>query len=316
MLSTRFKTGIVGGNEVYVFQKAGHKRLTTQTIPFPNSLITFLYMDMATAAPLLQKAVDALNVLIQTHDTEYARKMLSALNSLAKLHIYFEFLLQDWQDKISTAQELNSYTEQLLNPSLLRHIPENMRFIQKQIGCLFARVLDKDSENVPTSARMAAYCDESGALVFQFVPLAIRFELLGNQGFTNVLCPKSIYDLIDYQLRECINRGIKLRVCKNCGHYFPVRGRGTALYCDITTDQKGFTCKNIGAFTRWKNSKTDAEPFKIYRREYKRRFAWIKSGWIKPDEFYAWSKISRKKRADCETGKISLEEFTAWLKES
>lgn len=316
MLSTRFKTGIVGSNEVYIFQKAGHEQLSTQTIPFPNSLITFLYMDMATAAPLLRKAADALNILIQTYDTEYARKTLFALNSLAKLHIYFEFLLQDWQDGISTAQELNSYTEQLLNPSLLRHIPENMRFIQKQIGCLFARVLDKDSENTPISARMAAYCGESGALVFQFVPLAIRFELLGNQGFTNVLYPKSIYDLIDYQLRECINRGIKLRICKNCGHYFPVRGRGTALYCDITTDQTGRTCKNVGAFVSWTNKNADTEPFATYRQEYKRRFAWIKSGRIKPEEFYAWSKISREKRADCETGTISLEEFTAWLKES
>lgn len=126
----------------------------------------------------------------------------------------------------------------------------------------------------------------------------------------------SIYDLIDYQLRECVDQGIKLRVCKNCGHYFPVKGQGIVLYCDITTDQKGRTCKDIGAFTRWKNSKTDAEPFKIYRREYKRRFAWSKSGRIKPEEFYAWSKMSRKKRVDCEAGKISLEEFSAWLKKS
>ena len=285
MLSTRFKTGIVGSNEVYVFQKAGHKHISTQTIPFPNSLITFLYMDMDTAAPLLQKAADALNALIQTRDTEYARKTLAALNSLAKLHIYFEFLRQDWQDRISTAQELDSYTEQLLNSSSLRDIPENMRFIQKQVGCLFARVLDKDSENAPISVRLAEYCGEIRALVFQFVPLAMRFEPLGNQGFANVLYPKSIYDLIDYQLRECVNRGIKLRVCKNCGHYFPVRGRGTALYCDITTDQTGRTCKNAGAFVCWTNKNADTEPFKNYRQEYKKRFAWIRSGRIKPEDF-------------------------------
>jgi len=53
-----------------------------------------------------------------------------------------------------------------------------------------------------------------------------------------------------------------------------------------------------------------------YRQEYKRRFARIRSGRIKPEEFYAWSKISREKRVDCETGKISLEEFSAWLKKS
>lgn len=315
MFSTRFKTSIVGGNEIYVFEKAGDKKPTIKTIPFPNSLITFLYLDMDTVTPLLQKAADALDTLMQTHDTKYARKTSAALNSLAKLHIFFEFLRQDWQDQINTAQELNSYTEQLLNPSSLRHIPENMRLIQKQIGCLFACVLDKKDENNSVSARMMAYCGESEYLVFQFAPLAMRFELLDKQWFTNVLYPKSIHDLIDYQLRECINRGIKLRICKNCGHYFPVRGRGTALYCNITADQKGRTCKDIGAFTCW-NSKTGMEPFNIYRREYKRRFAWIRSGRIKAEEFYAWSKVSREKRADCEAGKISLEEFAVWLKRS
>ena len=191
-----------------------------------------------------------------------------------------------------------------------------MRLIQKQIGSLFAHVLDRDSKSGSVSDRMTAYYKESGDSAFQFAPLAMRFECLGNQGFTNVLYPNSIYDLIDYQLRECVNRGINLRVCKNCGHYFPVRGRGTALYCDITADQEGRTCKNTGAYVCWANQKADVEPFRTYRKEYKRRFAWINSGRIKPEDFYAWSRVSRKKRADCEAGKISLEEFTAWLKES
>lgn len=316
MLSTRFKTSIVGANEVYVFEKTGHNRPSTKTIPFPNSLITFLYMDMDTVTPLFQKAAEALDALTQTHNMEYARKSLLALNSLAKRHIFFEVLRQDWQDRINTAQKSNSYTEQLLNPSPLRRFPEDMRLIQKQVGCLFARVLDKNGENKSISFKMAAYCRESGGLVFQFTPLSMRFELLDKQEFANVLYPKSIYDLIDYHLRECVNRGIKLRVCENCGRYFPVRGRGTALYCDITTDQKGRTCKDRGAFIRWLNSRTESEPFKIYRREYKRRFAWINSGRIKPEDFYVWSKMSREKRADCETGKITLEEFAAWLKQS
>ena len=119
MLSKRFKTAIAGGNEVYVFERAGHQRPSTKTIPFPNSLITFLYMDLDMAAPLFQKAADALHALLQTHNAEDARKTLAALNSLAKQHIFFEFLRQDWRERISTAQELSSYTEQLLNPASL-----------------------------------------------------------------------------------------------------------------------------------------------------------------------------------------------------
>jgi hypothetical protein len=56
--------------------------------------------------------------------------------------------------------------------------------------------------------------------------------------------------------------------------------------------------------------------FKVYRREYKRRFAWIKAGRITDEAFYAWSEKARemKKKCDCEV--ISLEEFKRWLAES
>ena len=53
-----------------------------------------------------------------------------------------------------------------------------------------------------------------------------------------------------------------------------------------------------------------------YRLEYKRRFAWIKAGRITADDFYAWSRVSREKRKECSAGKISLEEYIAWLKAS
>ena len=56
--------------------------------------------------------------------------------------------------------------------------------------------------------------------------------------------------------------------------------------------------------------------FKIYRREYKKRFAWIKAGKITKDEFYFWSEKAREKKAECEEGKITLEELGQWLKES
>ena len=43
------------------------------------------------------------------------------------------------------------------------------------------------------------------------------------------------------------------------------------------------------------------ELLKIYRREYKRRFA--------------WSKEAQREKEKCETGKISQREFAQWLKQ-
>lgn len=56
--------------------------------------------------------------------------------------------------------------------------------------------------------------------------------------------------------------------------------------------------------------------FKAYRREYKKRFAWIRSGLLAQEEFYAWSEKAREKKAECEEGKISFDEFTRWMANS
>lgn len=56
--------------------------------------------------------------------------------------------------------------------------------------------------------------------------------------------------------------------------------------------------------------------FKAYRREYKRRFAWIKAGRISDDDFYAWSEQARAQKKRCDKGGITLEELQRWLKES
>lgn len=60
----------------------------------------------------------------------------------------------------------------------------------------------------------------------------------------------------------------------------------------------------------------DDEVFKVYRREYKKRFGWIKAGKIEKYAFYAWSKKAREEKTKCDAGGSSLQEFTKWLKES
>ena len=58
------------------------------------------------------------------------------------------------------------------------------------------------------------------------------------------------------------------------------------------------------------------ELLKIYRREYRRRFAWICAGKISQEAFSAWSREAQKEKEKCENGEILQKEFTQWLKES
>lgn len=113
-----------------------------------------------------------------------------------------------------------------------------------------------------------------------------------------------------------MKRETRLRVCKNCGKYFAIQGRSTAEYCDRIFGEKGRTRKEVGAFRVWERSKRTDEPFKVFRREYKKRFAWTKAGRITKDEFYDWNERAREKRDEFDAGKPTMEEFETWLRQS
>ena len=125
-----------------------------------------------------------------------------------------------------------------------------------------------------------------------------------------------VYDLIDYHLRECIKREVKMRVCKNWGRSFPLPGRTNTEYCSRPFDEKGRTCREVGAIALWTKRKSRDALFQDYRREYKNRFARMKAGKLEPEELYAWDERAREKKAECEAGRLSPEDYAAWLRES
>lgn len=56
--------------------------------------------------------------------------------------------------------------------------------------------------------------------------------------------------------------------------------------------------------------------FQEYRREYKRRFAWIKSGKYTKEQFAAWHKAAKARKKDCGKEHLSLDAFKEWGKDS
>ena len=117
----------------------------------------------------------------------------------------------------------------LLPRKELTHIPSSIDNIQKQIQRLFQNVLDIDlGKKSSVQELMENYYKWEGSdslSIFQFCTLPMKFELVDAHTFTEVLYPKTIYDLIDYSLRQCVQREQRMRVCKNCGLYFAVKGR-------------------------------------------------------------------------------------------
>lgn len=332
-----FKTYIANGREYYEYsvdaltwlerselESSGQPTLIKKDFPFPESLLSLLYLDTDKLDLLVKQIDKAIREFLPSKDEQYVHEGLAALDELAEVHVYFELVRLEWRWRFAELKERGyENRSESLPRKRITHIPANVEEVQRQIIDLFDHALNMDGEKKPLHERITKYYRlfkehhrfEAPSQPFQFERQSLNFEAVDDKTFTDVLYPDSIYGLIDFHLRECVKRETRLRVCKNCGRYFAIQGRSNAEYCDRIFDEKGRTCKDVGAIALWTKNKSTDEAFKLYRREYKKRFAWIKAGKVLPEEVYAWGEKAREKKAECEEGKITLEEFEKWLKE-
>lgn len=317
-----FKTYLADGREYFLYGETGDSQaqLTKKDFPFPESLLRLLYLDIWAYDGQIKQFDKLLMELYRTREEKCARQLLPLLDELAEIHIYFQQFCLDWRARLKEARRRNyENILDLLPHKEITHIPSNLHTIQNQVLGLLQKALDVDGRKGSLDKKLGDYYaqgERNPLKVFHFHPQLMDFERVDGHGFVEVLYPRSIYDLIDFSVRGCVKREIKMRVCKNCGHWFALTGRANAEYCEVTRDSKGRTCKEIGAIALWNKNKSEDEVFKIYRREYKKRFAWIKAKRIDPAVFYEWSARAREKKDACERGELTLEEFQAWLKQS
>ena len=321
MQNYSFKTYIDGGREYYEYTDAADREQTIKKdFPFPESLMSLLYMDIWELEPITKRMDKALMSFYQSRDYNELQIVAAGLNELASRHICFELLRLDWLERLDMVDSTAPGDFQDLLPhKKISHLCSSIDTMQKQIKGLIAQTLDMDGEKKPVSEKMVAYYNAEGGdtlNTFQFQPQSMSFEVIDCKIFAEVLYPKDIYDLIDHHIRECVKREVRMRVCKNCLRYFAVTGKASTEYCDRICDSKGRTCREIGAINTWTQRKQGDEVFKEYRREYKKRFARINAGKLTKSVFYAWSEEARKKKEDCDNGTITPEDFSRWLKES
>ena len=316
-----FKTYIDSGREYYEYTDVTDREQTIKKdFPFPESLMELLYMDTQELESITRKMDKALMSFYQSRDYNELQIVEAGLNELAPRHICFELLRLDWLERLDMVDSTAPRDFQDLLPhKKISHLCSNIDTMQKQIKGLIAQALDLDGEKKSVSEKMAAYYNAEGGdtlNTFQFQPQTMSFEVINRKIFAEVLYPRDIYDLIDFHVRECVKREVRMRVCKNCLRYFAVTGKASTEYCGRICDSKGRTCREMGAINTWTQRKQSDEVFKEYRREYKKRFARINAGRLTKSAFYAWSEEARKKKEDCDSGVITTEEFSRWLKES
>lgn len=314
MPAYKFKTCIIDGQEQYAVSPADCKDHPpeTRSIQFPESLLSFVDIEMHTIAPLISDISDGVRCLSDEQRSADINKVLHALDALADHHIYFEVFRQEWAGRIAQSQSAGPLQKRWQQGT--RHMVEDLVGIQCQIKYLFSRVLDIDGEGGPVPEKMISYARTDSS--FQFRPQTTHYEIWNDAAFAEVLYPEFMYDLISYHIQECVKRELRFRICKNCGRYFCITGRRTAVYCHRSFGRKGGACNGVGPVSAWTQKSQKDEVLMGYRREYKRRFAWINAGKISKNDFYAWTKLAREKKKECDSGTIPCKSFFAWLRQS
>lgn len=207
--------------------------------------------------------------------------MMQALGELGARHIYFQLLyLHCFERKATGSLELRMAEE-------LRLLPAQLKVYQEQVRIFWERILDIDrvGREVRQSTKTAYFFDQPyDTALFHFEPIPVSFGVIRNGDFGEILYPNTIRDLIDFSLRECVRREIPVRRCRSCRRYFPITGRVTAEYCSRPSPP-GKLCRSTAPVRKWTESRRSDQVFQEYRREYKRRFAWIKTGKITKEQF-------------------------------
>lgn len=320
MGDAKFKAYILNGKEYYVYEFDPTDPSTTAIRDgnlFPESLVSFAYLDRKSYEPVLRELHSALSKLYECQTQDAADTVWACLDRFFHIHVYFEFLRVDWQTRLMcSAQNGFRDVQELLPCEELSSLTDEIESRQQQIKSLFVSELDMDAPPKKRPA-MISLSDLSNPITdFPFSTLNFGFERTENGTYVEVLYPRSMYDLIDYHLRNCLMQRARMRVCKNCGKYFAVIKNSKAEYCNHPFDEKGRSCREVASIIQWNQNHADDVIFRQYRREYKKRFARMKAGTMEEAHFYLWSKQAREKKAECERGVITLKEFLEWLNQS
>ena len=307
-----------GDKEIFEYDPFGMQGYPVERreFPFLESLLSFQELNHEELVPALSEICGSWEKWITQKDRDAVTAAMVKLGELKTQHIYFQLL----------------YTRCYNNISVPHHDDENRQFLaemqetaaqlpqyQKQIQRFFELVLDVDQagrEPQKQAGRSYDHNEPKDPALFKFRPIPLSFEPTEENRCSPVLYSASIPDMIDYSLRTCVERNITVRRCKNCGRWFPQMVRVSAEYCERPVPRGEQVCREIGAFKQWTKKQSDDPIFKAYRKEYKKRFAWIKAGRITDEAFYAWSEKAREEKKKCDRDMISLAEFQQWLKES
>ena len=273
-----------------------------------------------------------INKLVQTEKNEAAwRKLLELSLPLCKVHPFFGLLAKE----LSELESAYAHGQDA-DAALVLSFANDFEAIVRDAKALIEVCLDdryKPDYSTAERYREAHYdallhFDDMryGELATEEVMLdspaynsAYHYsvEILRERGIKTalreVLYPNTVCDLYNYLKAYCLRLPLAIHKCKNCGRYFVVTGNITQDYCTRLMEGSEKTCRQMGAVVQYQSRQMKNPATREFTRSYKAHNARVRYGTMTKAEFTAWSKTAREKRDACVAGKLSLEDFVAWL---
>lgn len=141
------------------------------------------------------------------------------------------------------------------------------------------------------------------------------FEKADAKTFDWFQC-STIEEMLMFEFWQMIICGVKLRKCKRCSKYFIMKGNYDTNYCDRIAEGETRNCQDLAAQENYKKKMADNAAISMYSKYYKRYAARVRVRQIKEPDFKKWKYQAMTKRDECTDGRISLDEFDAWLEAS
>lgn len=166
------------------------------------------------------------------------------------------------------------------------------RYLRTFGGHLQPYVREEDN----TSADPQVFLDPGAAhsncdLCFAFRPIEEANIIVERYTFS------SLRDFLYVELGKAILHGNAPRQCRLCGHWFLHEQGDRSIYCErIAPAEESKTCREVGARAVFENKLQSEEPWKIYKRAYKKYYARVMKGNMSRKDFNVWVEKAAAKR--------------------
>lgn len=107
----------------------------------------------------------------------------------------------------------------------------------------------------------------------------------------------SLRDFLYMELGRAILHGNGPRQCRLCGNWFFHEQGDRAIYCErIAPGEEVKTCREVGARATFERKLQSEEPWKIYKRAYKKYYARVMKGNMSREDFDTWAEQAAEER--------------------